>query len=511
MEGCEIRRKEDKANSDACASDVIAIIIGGKLGDEGKGTMVDYMTRRLKAGHVIRYNGGAQAAHHVVYVDEDGAEITHCFAQLGCGTPAGALTVLSDKMLIDPIRMQSEAQVLESKGVQNPLSLITIDPDCLVISPFQALLNQMLELSRGAERHGSCGIGVGQTVEDSRRLGKMSLRARDMFCKDTLHRKLDFLWRFKLDLAEQLVEKQPDNVELIERLEKLQRAGFVEDLVESYYDFATNTSVKIKRVIDKVLCGRGSVVYEAAQGALLDEILGLLPFATYSNTTARNADEQIAQSGTDKTVVYIVVMRAYETRHGRGPLVSEDEELGKLIPDMHNGTNDWQEHFRIGWFDLVASRYALECIGHCDALALTCLDRLDGFEKIKVCRAYECPDVDRELLEKYFETEIKYGKVYINKIKFQPAPTQSRQYELTRLLMKCRPVYMEIAQEEYIEFLEQALAVDIAIVSRGPSASDKIERGPLLENMIKSSDSVKDKNKHDDIELKLKLKFRALC
>lgn len=476
------------------------------MGDEGKGSMTDYLSRKLNAGYVIRHNGGAQAAHFVVINDkESGEEITHCFSQFGSGTFNGAKTLLSNRMLIDPLRMMIEAEVLEREGIKNPLGLVTIVPDCLIITPFHAIINQMQEISRGDNRHGSCGIGVGQTVEDSRRLGKMSLVAKDMFSKETLRRKLDFLWRIKIDFAEQLVEDHPGNPELVEKLDQLTREGSVEDLVNFYHNFVTATSVKIKNVLNKVLNAKSNKVYEGAQGTLLDEVLGFHPYVTYSFTTFKNADEQIRNSGTKNKVIKIGVIRAYGTRHGRGPFVTEDVRLGKQVPDKHNGTNNWQESFRIGWFDLLTARYALECAGGIDFIALTNLDRLDGFGTVKVCIAYECGNAPIEEIEKFFECETNGdGNAIIKKIKFEPAPSSERQRKLSEIMMKCKPVYIEIEKENYIEYLEHELGIDIAIVSMGPKASDKIERKPLLCKTPKFNESIfiPENKIRDDIGIK---------
>lgn len=472
------KKPKEKTDCEQKDNGIIFEIIGLRFGDEGKATMVDY----LNAEYIIRANGGAQAAHHVVVEDKhSGKEIFHCFSQFGSGTFNGAKTYLSDKMLIDPIRMVGEAKVLKEKGIENPFNLVTIDPQCLIITPFQAILNQMLEISRGDMRHGSCGIGFGQTVEDGRRLGAMALIAKDMFSKEILRKKLDFLWRIKIDIAEQLVESLPENQELLKRLNDLKSEGFVEDLVDYYHSFATTKGIKIERIEEEILNGKGNIIFEGAQGVLLDEVLGFHPYVTYSRTTFKNPDEKIKLSNTAKKVIKIGVMRAYDTRHGRGPFVTEDEWLGSLIPDKHNSTNDWQESFRIGYFDLLTTRYALECTGEVDCIALTNFDRLENFEKIKVCYAYELSGLQLEDLGEFFETKTEEGKTLISKIKFNPDPSTEHQIQLSQLLIRCKPVYVQIEKERYIEFLEKELGIDISIVSLGPKACDKIERKPLFE------------------------------
>lgn len=462
--------------------DVYDFIIWGLCyGDEGKGTIVEYLTKKYRdagcAVVICRFNGGAQAAHHVITEKN----IFHCYSQFGSGTLAGAMTILLDKMLVDPIRMISEAEALKEKGIANPLNLVCINPDCLITTPFHAIINQMKEISRGENRQGSCGVGVGETVRDGRQLGNMALRAKDMFSKETLRSKLSFIYHIKVDLAEQLLDEQPDNTELSQKLESLKQKERLESLIDLYYDFAVNSGVRIKN-IEQNIPERAIRIYEGAQGAMLDEERGLYPFITPSRTTPQNAEEYISHFDCAKKVVKIGIMRAYVTRHGKGFLITEDNWLGKQIPDMHNGMNEWQGVFRIGWFDLVTARYALRMVGEIDSVALTNLDRLDKIDEIKVCYAYRYEGEEKGL-DQFFEYEkSEEGSFMINEIKFPPTSSKEYQCRLNDLLMSCKPIYKKVEKEEYVRFLESELRVRISIISRGPKASDKIENRPLVLN-----------------------------
>lgn len=457
-------------------TDLAFIIVGLGYGDEGKGTITDYLARKYNARHVFRFNGGAQAAHFVVASDG----LLHCFSQFGSGTLTGAGTVLTNKMLVDPIRMMNEATALEEKGVANPLNQVIIDPDCLIITPFHGIINQILEISRGKSRYGSCGIGVGETVKDGRQLGKMALIAGDMFDKEVLLNKLDFLLRIKIDLAEQLVVEHPDKTEFAEYLKKLKQKGYIEKLISIYCNFATKSGVRIKHIDRSMLTSEGNIIFEGAQGVLLDEDRGFYPFITRSATTFKNADEFISNFGTSKKVVKIGVMRAYATRHGQGPFVTEDEWLGKQIPDIHNGANEWQGAFRIGWFDFLAAWYALETAGRIDCVALTNFDRLNDFKKIKVCHAYKYDGAADESLEQFFDYEKEgNGKIIIKKIKFPSITSLEYQSRLAELLKLCQPIYTTVEKDKYMQFLEEHLNIKISIVSVGPTARDKIEARPL--------------------------------
>jgi len=452
----------------------IFIVAGLGFGDEGKGSVVDFLAKRYKVKLIIRHNGGSQAAHFVLTSDG----ILHCFSQFGSGTFAGARTYLSDKMLVDPIRLKDEANVLKKKGIKNPFKLISIDPDCLVITPFHGIINRMLEISRKGARHGSCGFGVGETVKDGRKFGQMALVARDFLNKKTLLFKLDYLWRAKIDIAEQLVDQHPNDAELSQLLKKLREDDYVERLASFYYNFAKKSGVAIRHIKENALGSNGNIIFEGAQGVLLDEERGFYPHITHSRTTFKNAEEKIRNARSDKKTTRIAVIRAYSTRHGAGPFVAEDEWLTREIPDHNNLTNEWQGAFRIGWFDLVAAKYALQAAGKVDCVALTNFDRLN-FEKIKVCEAYEYSGKIDGTLKEYFELEKINERSIITKIKFPSETSFEYQGRLAELLKLCKPVYREVEKRNYIRFLERELKINISIVSNGATAGDKIELRPL--------------------------------
>lgn len=447
---------------------IILILAGMGFGDEGKGTITDFLSKKYNAKLVCRYNGGPQAAHYVVKQDRT----LHCFAQYGSGTFWGARTYVSEKMLVDPIKMGYEANALGFKGIKHPLWFITIDPDCLVVTPFHRIVNQMLELSRGEKRRGSCGFGVGEAVNDGRNYGEMALRMKDLSDKENLRTKLDFLWRMKMDIAQQIANEHRESVPIDGLLYELEDKEWVEKLVLYYYRFAK--AVKIAKVSGEEISG--NVIFEGAQGILLDEERGFYPHVTHSCTTFKNAEDLIGSMGLQGRIIKIGVIRAYATRHGAGPFVTYVKRLSGLMPDMHNATNKWQGEFRIGWFDLVATRYALEVAGGVDFVAMTNLDQISS-GKIKVCVGYKYFGRGRRILEQVFDLS-EDGKV-ITGIKAPKIATREHQEKLTQLLKMCKPVYQKVNKAEYIEYLEKELNVKIAIISNGPTAEDKIELKPL--------------------------------
>ncbi|MCK6681487.1 MAG: adenylosuccinate synthetase [Thermoanaerobaculia bacterium] len=463
-------------------------VIGLGFGDEGKGTIVDFLARETGADLVVRWNGGPQAAHHVVTPEG----ITHCFAQFGSGMLAdGAETVLCERMLVDPLALAREASHLEACGVSAPLRKLTIDPRCPVVLPFHKLVNQIRELSRGDERHGSCGRGVGEAAGDASRLGPAAVRAGDLQNLSLLKRKLEFLWRLKIDLAEQLVEGSPKRGPVDERLGLLERMD-VPSIAEEIHGLASASGLGIEPA--GPLGGRargGAVVFEGAHGVLLDATRGFVPHVTKSDTTFSG----IPRPG-GRRPVRIGVLRAYATRHGAGPFVTEDAGLTASLPEIHNVPNEWQGPMRAGWLDLVMLRYAVRVAGGVDALAVTNLDRLSGLPSVRVATAYEVPPRASE----FFRVEGSPAKT-ARSMKV-PRRGGEKISARTRLLPECRPVFTElpgwdedltgcrdvqelpVAARRFLTFLasDGGLGIPVALVSVGPTAKEKlIVPGGLLD------------------------------
>ena len=180
-----------------------SIVVGLAYGDEGKGTIVEHQVRTRDAKLVVRFNGGAQAGHNVVLADGR----HHTFAQFGCGTFAGAATLLSRHVLVNPSTLLAEARDLAGKGVPDPLRLMHIDREALVTTPFHVAANRLRELTRGDARHGSCGMGIGETVEDARLFPDHAIRIRDFEDATRLRRKLEALQGRKFGEMQQMMKK----------------------------------------------------------------------------------------------------------------------------------------------------------------------------------------------------------------------------------------------------------------------------------------------------------------
>lgn len=422
------------------------------FGDAGKGTMVDYLTRRHHAHTVIRYNGGAQAAHNVV--TPDGRH--HTFAQFGSGTfVPGTKTHLSQFMMIDPPAMLKEARHLQSLGISDVLERTTADRGALIISPFQQITNRVKEVARGNGRHGSCGMGIGETMSDFLLHGEQVLLGGDLADCATVIKKLRFLRELKLNELAPIIETI-DNVD--EYLEAFKDADFIDACADLYHYFAQQLQIVDRTHLKQIFDQPGIVIFEGAQGVLLDEKYGFHPYTTWSNITFENADTLLGDY--QGQVIRLGVTRAYTPRHGAGPLVTEDANLTTTTPDFHNVTNPWQQNFRVGYFDAVMMRYAIEVMGKVDYLAVTHLDRV--LPEWKICTHYHHADQHSSFF--------RYERDLIRDICVSRPANLNHQEQLTGLLAQCQPCYDVMAD---VSMIENQLGVPVALVSEGMTADDK--------------------------------------
>ncbi|RFS85539.1 adenylosuccinate synthetase [Actinomadura spongiicola] len=409
---------------------VVVVDLG--FGDAGKGTVVDHLCSANPVEAVVRFNGGAQAAHNVVTTDGR----HHTFAQFGSGTfTPGVRTHLSRFMLVDPLALAAEADHLRAVGVGDALDRLTVDRDALLTTPYHRAANHARETARGAARHGSCGMGIGETAsyalahDDAPRVGDCRSPAR-------LRRRLAALRDWYRDTL-------PSGA----------RVPDVDACVDAFAAFGARVEIVGGGHLRRLLRA-GTVVFEGAQGVLLDEWHGFHPYTTWSTTTFANAETLLAEAGGSAT--RLGVLRAYATRHGPGPFVTEDPALTADLPDPHNAAGRWQGAFRVGHLDAVALRYALDVVGGVDGLAVTHLDVAGARPDLRICEAYE---IGGEI-----------GGERIRCLETGP-PDLDRQAALTRLLRTARPVYAPLGRAA--ETIEDALRTPVVLRSHGPTSADK--------------------------------------
>jgi len=425
------------------------------FGDAGKGSIVDFLTRMYEAHTVIRYNGGAQAGHRVVTGGEVPKE--HVFSQFGSGTLAGARTHLSRFMLLDPFAMLEEETHLRTLGVMNAFACTTIDEQALIVTPFQRAINRLRELARGEGCHGSCGMGIGETKADSLEHPADIVRAGDLNQPDQLYKKLQIIREINLSKLASFAEHLPEHEEVAMEEEILRDGEWLDIALEVYASFAQQAHIVTGTYLHDILHQAGSVVFEAAQGVLLDEWYGFHPHTTWSTTTLANADHLLKEANYNGSVTHIGITRAYATRHGSGPFVTEDRALTLALPDACNGFDAWQHGFRVGWLDLIMLRYALDVVGELDYLAVTCLDRLTDDLDLYYCNRYRH---NTSHLERIAKSTHPHDLTY--------------QEQLTHNLKHCSPVLQPVANKKaLLEVIERELGVRVGLISTGETAEDK--------------------------------------
>jgi adenylosuccinate synthase len=436
---------------------IIVVDIG--FGDAGKGSIVDYLARQASSVAVVRYNGGPQAAHNVV--TPDGRH--HTFAQLGSGMfVPGVTTHLSRFMLVNPMNLSFEIDCAARVGIDAAWQRVTIDRDALIVTPWHVAANRIRELARGDGRHGSCGQGVGEAQSDALEGdSNLVLRAGDLQNVVTLAGKIRRIVDHKRMQLEGVGD--PSDERVARELEGLWDDETVSFYMWYYRNFAQRALIVDGDHLGVLLRENERVIFEGAQGVLLDEWFGFHPYTTWSTTTSENALELLGEQGCEGDAWKLGVTRGYGVRHGPGPFPTEDTSLTRVLPEAHNGTNDWQRGFRVGRFDAVLGRYAVRACGGIDELAVTNLDRMFG-NGWSICAGYEI-----------------YGRAGICiDLGVNYSKHLGYQERLGRLLDSARPVYGQPAWIgtrgeacDYASEIACKLGVHLHYTSFGATAADK--------------------------------------
>ena len=344
-------------------------------GDGGKGGIVHALACRFKPLYIVK-EGGAQGSHGV----RSSSGESFNFAQWGCGTFEGIPTYLSERIVITPHGLMNEANALQRLGIYNPWSMLYCHPDCLCASPYHQVWSQNYELSLGKHQHGTIGTGVGKAYREANEDPDLALHARELVDKAIIKQKLNKSREKIFALfANYDYDSLPadDSAIFCKNMALLLDEEAFSKIVDEFY----NVGIRLQfLLLEEILEFDGILVSERSHGVLTDAESALKPHVSALRTLPEFSEKMYRDAGFDGKIVNLGVHRAYEIRHGAGPLPSRDDELReKMLPGSHKDTNRWQGEVRVGALDVRLLDYAIQSCGGAktfDGLALSWFDQI---------------------------------------------------------------------------------------------------------------------------------------
>ena len=416
-------------------------VIGAQWGDEGKGKIVDWLASR--ADMVVRFQGGHNAGHTLVVGDQ-----VYKLSLLPSGIVRGTPSVIGNGVVLDPWALRNEVERIREQGVDVTPEVLRIAETCPLILPIHRDLDGLREDASGAGKIGTTRRGIGPAYED--KVGRRAIRVCDLAHLGELGPLLDRLCAHHDALRAGFGEPPVD------------RARLLHDLAE-IADFVLPFAGPVWRDLDEAR-GRGRrILFEGAQGVLLDVDHGTYPFVTSSNTVAGTTG---AGSGMGPGAAGFVlgIVKAYTTRVGSGPFPTEqDNEIGQKLGERGHefGTVTGRKR-RCGWFDAVLVRQAVAVSG-VTGIALTKLDVLDGFETVKICTGYRIGGEQFDYLPPHAADQMRVEPVY-EEIEGWPGSTRRAR---TWADLPARAI-------KYVRRVEELIRCPVALVSTSPERDDTI-------------------------------------
>ena len=418
----------------------VNLVIGTQWGDEGKGKIVDYFSK--DAEYVVRFQGGNNAGHTIKVEDQ-----VYKLHITPSGVIQGKIGVIGNGCVIDPDVLIKEIGELTKRGIKPKL---LISDRANIIMPYHKILDGAEEKFLGDKKIGTTKRGIGPCYSD--KISRNGIRAIDIIDRKTLSKKLDTILSIKRRIF--------DAYEIDEKLDKKEILETYTDFGEQLRKFITSTHVELNRAITS---GK-NILFEGAQGTMLDVEYGTYPYSTSSHTVAGGASTGTG-IGPKHIDDIIGIVKAYTTRVGEGPMPTElFDGTGKFLSEKgHEIGTTTSRLRRCGWLDLIVLKHSCMISG-ITKLAITKLDVLDGLKNVKICTGYQLN-----------------GK----KIDFFPASIEQ--------VMKCKPLYEEFDgwnkinpnsakladlpenAQTYLKFIEEELKTSIAVVSIGPGRKETIE------------------------------------
>lgn len=415
-------------------------IIGLQWGDEGKGKIVDFLADKFDA--VVRFQGGHNAGHTIKVGNS-----TYKLSLLPSGIIQGKFSVIGSGVVLDPLALLSEINKLKEMGVVINNSNLAIADNCGLILSIHRELDQLLEVKKGENKIGTTGRGIGPAYEDI--CGRRAIRICDLCNQNILNERIENLLFYHNLLRKSLGALEISSNQLIEEINQ-----FRDDLLPM---------VQSSFVIAQKLMNLNSVMFEGAQGALLDVNYGTFPFVTSSNTIAGQVaiGSTLGVKNLDKT---IGVVKAYTTRVGSGPFPTElNDEIGEFLRINGNevGTVTGRNR-RCGWFDAALIKKSIQ-LSSVNEVALTKLDVLDQLKTIKICVAYKIND---KIID-YMPNNIADWSL------IEPIYEEFEGWQSSTLGINSRESLPQNAKK-YISYIENLCKVRAVIISTGANREQTI-------------------------------------
>ncbi len=416
-------------------------VIGAQWGDEGKGKIVDWLAER--ADMVVRFQGGHNAGHTLVV-----GETTYKLSLLPSGIVRGTPSVIGNGVVLDPWALKDEIERLRGQGVDVTPDVLMVADTCPLILPFHGELDGLREDASGTGKIGTTRRGIGPAYED--KVGRRAIRVCDLAHLDELGPQLDRAMAHHDALRAGFGVPPVDRAALLEMLREI--AGFVLPFAQPVWRTLHQARARGRRIL-----------FEGAQGVLLDIDHGTYPFVTSSNTVAGTA---AAGSGLGPGAVGFVlgIAKAYTTRVGSGPFPTElDDEIGERLGTRGRefGTVTGRKR-RCGWFDAVLMRQSVSVSG-ITGIALTKLDVLDGFDEIKVCTGYRLKGKALDYYPSNSADQAAVEPVYQSMPGWSESTAGARSWD-----------DLPAQAIKYIRRIEELIRCPVALVSTSPEREDTI-------------------------------------
>jgi adenylosuccinate synthase len=420
-------------------------VIGAQWGDEGKGKIVDWLATR--ADVVVRFQGGHNAGHTLVVGDT-----TYKLSLLPSGIVTGTLSIIGNGVVLDPWALKDEIARLEGQGVTITPDNFAIADNCPLILPVHRELDVLREGAAGKGKIGTTGRGIGPAYED--KVGRRAIRVCDLAHLHELEPMLDRLCAHHDALRAGFGEAPVDRAALLAELKEI--APFVQAFAQPVW----------KRLRDIRREG-ARILFEGAQGVLLDVDHGTYPFVTSSNTVSGTVASG-SGLGPNAAGFVLGIVKAYTTRVGSGPFPTElEDEIGQRLGEKgHEFGTVTARKRRCGWFDAVLVRQSCAISG-VTGIALTKLDVLDGFETIKICTGYRLRGRDGEQVIDYLPSSAAEQSV------LEPVYEEMEGWNGTTRGAR-RWADLPAQAIKYIRRIEELIETPVASVSTSPERDDTI-------------------------------------